>query len=767
MKFDLHIHSIASKYKESSGIVDKSTVENIEILFEKLEENEVGLFSITDHNRFNVDLYKKIYEIIKKGDYPKIKGVLAGVEFDVKLDDEMNKCHIITIFDAKNKEENYKKIDEIITKYELTKPEEFYSKEKFELILKEVGLDVILIACQRNDLNKSDGKHNSLSESTRKPEELIKAGYIDALEFQKPNVEGILKNNLKTVPAKVGLVTGSDCHEWEAYPKHYKTNNVIEFKHSRAKILPTFKGLLLVLTSPETRINQPQNKNTEWIEKFILGKKEIELVNGINAIIGENGAGKSTVLEFLFDQEPSQKKQYKKEFISKNELKCEYKFDESKKIFIGQGEIAEKFKSNKLFPVDNFENISHNEFKKEYTKYSEDIMKYIRTNINKEDKKNKLKNMNLEYNELNNETTYFITVDYDNNFEIKTNLYKKSRENMSKLIEQLKVILDDKNFINQSKEIQNIIIFFEKLYLNIDNKYKEIENEIKLKNYIISTINEYNMKIQRESTTKDTEIIEFNENKKEFIKGIIDLIVAENEILEFPEKPKKITGSSEKLDKGFSFNSESNYNNIDVNEDFLTKVFNKGYNSIEKLKVIYREEDLIKAISGCTSFEMIDSIYKKNLNDFLKEKYKCNNYIVDLSNGNKSLGSTLGEQSLAYFKYITCNNDEKLSNKSIIFIDQPEDHISNNNISKNLINYLNSMRNKKQIIIVTHNPLLVVNQDVDNVIFIEKDGNKIDIKSGCLEYEDNDINMLEFIADNMDGGREAIEKRLKVYGKNN
>ena len=199
MKFDLHIHSIASKYKENSGIVDNSTVENIETLFKKLEENEVGLFSITDHNRFNVDLYKKIDEIIKEGDYPKVKGVLAGVEFDVKLDDEMNKCHIITIFDAMNQEENYKKIDKIITKYKLTKPEDFYSKEKFELILKEVGLDVILIACQRNDLNKSDGKHNSLSESTREPEELIKAGYIDALEFQKPNVEGILKNNLKSL----------------------------------------------------------------------------------------------------------------------------------------------------------------------------------------------------------------------------------------------------------------------------------------------------------------------------------------------------------------------------------------------------------------------------------------------------------------------------------------------------------------------------------------------------------------------------------------
>ncbi len=766
MKFDLHIHSIASKYKESSGIVDKSTVENIGTLFKKLEENEVGLFSITDHNRFNVDLYKKIDEIIKKGDYPKVKGVLAGVEFDVKLDDEMNKCHIITIFDAMNQEENYKKIGKVITKYELKKPEGFYTKGKFELILKEIGLDVILIACQRNDLNKSDGKHNSLSESTRKPEELIKAGYIDALEFQKPNVEGILKNNLKTVPAKVGLVTGSDCHEWEAYPKHDKTNNVIKFKHSRAKILPTFKGLLLALTSPETRINQPKNKNIEWIEKFILGEKEIELVNGINAIVGENGAGKSTVLEFLYDQKRSKQK-YKKEFISENELKCDYKFDESKKIFIGQGEIVDKFKSNKLFPVDNFEKISHDEFKKEYTKYSEDIIEYIRTNISKEDKKNKLKNMNLEYNERNNETTYYIVVDYDNNFEIKTNLYKKSRENMSKLIEQLKAIGNDENFIKQSKEIEKIINFFKELYLNIDNKYKETENEMKLKNYIISKINDYNMKIRDESTYEDKEILEFKENRQNFINEIIELIAIENKTLEFPGNPQILKGSSKKLRNGFSFNSESSYNEVDVHEEFLTKVFNKEYNSIEKLKEIHMDEDLTRAVSGCTSLETRDSIYEKNLNDFLQDKYKCNNYILDLSNGNKSLGSTLGEQSLAYFKYMTFNNDENLSNKSIIFIDQPEDHISNNNISKNLINYLNSMRNKKQIIIVTHNPLLVVNQDVDNVIFIEKDGNKIDIKSGCLEYENDDINMLEFIADNMDGGREAIEKRLKVYGKNN
>jgi predicted ATP-dependent endonuclease of OLD family len=127
------------------------------------------------------------------------------------------------------------------------------------------------------------------------------------------------------------------------------------------------------------------------------------------------------------------------------------------------------------------------------------------------------------------------------------------------------------------------------------------------------------------------------------------------------------------------------------------------------------------------------------------------------------LGNTLGELSLAYFKYMT----EHENDKCIFLIDQPEDHISNNNISQKLLRYFNSIRTKKQIIMVTHNPLLVVNQDVDQVLFVRKNGDKIKVISGCLEYEDEDVNILDLIAKNMDGGKDSIEKRLKVYGKEN
>ena len=49
---------------------------------------------------------------------------------------------------------------------------------------------------------------------------------------------------------------------------------------------------------------------------------------------------------------------------------------------------------------------------------------------------------------------------------------------------------------------------------------------------------------------------------------------------------------------------------------------------------------------------------------------------------------------------------------------------------------------------VTHNPLLVVNLDVDNVICLERKINKINVKAGCLEDESEQIT--KFVSDNLE-----------------
>ena len=111
-------------------------------------------------------------------------------------------------------------------------------------------------------------------------------------------------------------------------------------------------------------------------------------------------------------------------------------------------------------------------------------------------------------------------------------------------------------------------------------------------------------------------------------------------------------------------------------------------------------------------------------------------------------------------------SQEKESECCVVAIDQPEDDISPKRINDFLIKYLSGIRDKKQILIVTHNPLLVVNLDVDNVIYLNKVNNNISMYYGALEYEkENEYSILDLIKNNLDGGYKAIEGRIKKYDR--
>ena len=759
IKFDLHIHSIASKYKESDGIVDESTIERVPTLLQKLNEADVGLFSVTDHNRFWPELYETLDVLIDSGQYPKVQGVLAGVEFDVQIDTAMSKCHIITIFDAKNNKENYKKIHDAIESNKLERKDEYYSKGKYENLLKEIGLDVILIACQRNSLDRHHGRHNSLSESTMDPEELLMTGYINALEFQRPNVEGILRDNLKKVPVQLGLVMGSDCHEWEAYPNHDRNQRNPQFSHTKANILPTFKGLLMAVTSPETRINPSINKNQHWIHSISIGGIEIPLVNGLNAIVGENGSGKSTLLKVMHGETGERFVAALKE---KNQIFCD-DGEIERHLYISQGQIVNQFNNKDLFPQDHFLSIDHSLFRDSYSLYANGILRYIREKISAKEAADELARQTIEYNELINDESYFIHIERDDEFGSIDNYHTGHNDELRGLLTTIRRLRKDEYYEEFYSDIDQIIKLVSKIYESVHSKDQRIKLEKKVKNFIISAISGYDEKVYSAATSKEREQREFKATKTLFINYIIDAVRKNTAEIAFPEMPGIISGFSSNPKHGFSFNSESAYNGRDVMNEFFSRMFTKGYANINALRQIELTEDLVGAIKGCTDPNQIDTIFQKNLSSFLDDMCQCKNYIVDTTQGGEELGNTLGELSLAYFKYVA----EHENDKSIFLIDQPEDHISNNNISKKLLRYFDSIRTKKQVIMVTHNPLLVVNQDVDHVLFVRKNGDKISVISGCLEYEHEDINILDLIAKNMDGGKDSIEKRLKVYGKEN
>ena len=94
-KVDLHIHSDksnATKTNDYDGEFD------LAILKSKLIENEVKLFSLTDHNIINVECYKEYYETWTEGD----PILIIGCEFDIEVlqdDDSFRTYHTLLIFD--------------------------------------------------------------------------------------------------------------------------------------------------------------------------------------------------------------------------------------------------------------------------------------------------------------------------------------------------------------------------------------------------------------------------------------------------------------------------------------------------------------------------------------------------------------------------------------------------------------------------------------------------------------------------------------------
>lgn len=619
---------------------------------------------------------------------------------------------------------------------------------------------MLLIAHQKSaiDIKDSSGKHHSLSEAAENPNDWIKTGYINALEYQKPRIQGMIKNNLRDIKMKFATITGSDCHVWSAYPN--KDNNVKVFKDylTKVKCLPTFKGLVLALSSPETRFERKDEGNaSNYINQIKLGEDSFELSTGINAIIGENGSGKSYILGKINGEN---EKIYKK-INDSNEIKIS-KIGEPSLLKISQGEIIEQVKSGNLLENNSeyYDEIpTINEFKNNMTAFVNNLKNYVEEKIRLKANEQKINNLKIiikEYEVLNN---YYISLNLD--IETINNIPKERYNVINNIYDEVNnEYTTNQNFYKNEKEkiIKNILISLQELRKEISKETNLIDSQNKAINIITAVFNDVNEKIRKDRTSQENENQDLISEIRGFVVQIKNYLNNKNEKLEFPVFPKGINGTSIKSKHGFKFIKEAKYNNANLEEALYKFLFVQDYQSSDKIKDINTQEEFAKAVNGATTFEMVDSKLKANVQKFITEYTKEETRIKD-ENGTDEIGTTPGEIALTYYKLQL----SKENTNDVILIDQPEDDISMKRIENYLIEYFNSVRDKKQVIFVTHNPLLVVNLDVDNVINIDKDRkNIIKINSGCLEDKD----ILDIVSQNLDGGKEAVERRLKVYGTN-
>ena len=98
-----------------------------------------------------------------------------------------------------------------------------------------------------------------------------------------------------------------------------------------------------------------------------------------------------------------------------------------------------------------------------------------------------------------------------------------------------------------------------------------------------------------------------------------------------------------------------------------------------------------------------------------------------------------------------------------LIIDQPEDNLATSYMNDGLVKSIKKMKNKKQIIFVSHNATIPMAGDAQNIILCENNDGKIKIRSNPLEGKINDISVVDHIAKITDGGKPSIKKRFKKY----
>ena len=84
---------------------------------------------------------------------------------------------------------------------------------------------------------------------------------------------------------------------------------------------------------------------------------------------------------------------------------------------------------------------------------------------------------------------------------------------------------------------------------------------------------------------------------------------------------------------------------------------------------------------------------------------------------------SFGQKAVVILTLIT-NLGDNHGGMPPLIIDQPEDHLDNHYIFSNLVTDLRKIKGKRQVILVTHNPNIVVSGDAEQAICLASDGNR-------------------------------------------
>lgn len=758
--WDLHIHTCKSA--KSSGEFQKMGIKEYLDCIEKIFENhnDLNMISFTDHNAINYDVYEKYY---KRKIAKRVK-LIPGIEIDVFIDGDKDYKHLIVYFniDLSDLKQLSEKLNNFIQS-KITNTNKAIEIGELLNFLIERNIQFVL---SPHCFKQEDRGINSTWDCERIKTEPQK--YSDQFfcfwETSGASEIARAEKTLKefNVGKRVSIISFSDSSDSK------KLETFLSNPPQYFNCLPNFRGLQLAGVDCRRITNKQYSADNDaeagnYIKKIKFDKNEIMLSPKLNVIIGGRGSGKSLLLDSLNLNINNSNKvtiinNSRKDYISKfptityngklkkikKNMQIDY-FDQLyvSKVFDGSNNIKDYF----ALEFDNIKQPKLND------KILNDFKKFINV-TKKEIRKNNISNLVSDFSIINNREKLLNLDSIDEDVKNKAT-YLEMEDGYARITDELP------EEVKNNVDIKKLYI---KLWKKINEAINNYNSDIICDNIVVKFKNKYvdyrSIKSEREN------------NKNNIIRKI-------KEQFEFEKSGylRKVNIINSYMSIELKSNATS-YHNSESND---IPLYNGKIIRFEKCLMRerpfrYFEEVSDKYLLGFKgiSKEFIDEFCykklkfrsKKNEEDYLKELEK---FDLRINESNKILFSmskkgdfedmekfSPGKKSNVLLEYILSKEMD-----IPLLIDQPEDNIDNSTIYNELSKWIYDAKSKRQLIIVTHDANVAINADAENIIVAEEKGkDEYAYKYGALEYADN-INVAAKI---LDGGIEAVEKRLKKYG---
>ncbi len=755
---DLHIHTSENANNLNTNYDIAELVGQIK----KLNGDSPFMISLTDHNTINKSAYLKAQNLDLN--------LIIGVELHIQNRAEAKSYHCHIYFNAPIEDAVIDSLNEILDELypnKLPDRNDPNTPDIQKIINSFDTFDFIL-------LPHGSQKHGAFNYSINDGENLDNA--INRSIYYN-QFDGFTSRSTKGLEAThqyferlgisefINLVTCSDNYSPSIYPRSHSGNDD-DFIPTWMFAQPTFDGLRLSL-SESTRLVASHEKpirRSDYIGHVELQNEHIDvnvnLTEGLNVVIGGSSSGKTLFVDSLYRNihQDFEGSKYIERYGVENMIV--ENTSGMTPYYISQNFIAENISDNNeksidkieilrnIFPADDEINRSITTGLNKLHEVISEMLQYVEKIEDCERTLNALPNPGqlivtgiVKKNALN---ILMPTAEEESLVKYPSNQYKIDLE----AIETIRTFLENNPLIEDANEEINSIKTKLTLAAKAYTMFDDVSMVVKEHKQVVDRILKDELGQQQSRITNKDSLLK---TVGEYIKVLTGFKHCKQELIKikYSFQTREIEARGHKL---------SVINNFIFNEKVL----------VDALKYCLKSN--INTIADVTPWNLMSRYFKKNpnvesCNDMTQRVYtklmelNTRSYKIITKDGKDFNSLSPGWKTAILLDLILGYEQDTAP----IIIDQPEDNLAVKYINSTLTETIKAVKWSKQVIMVSHNATIPMMADAQTIVVCENDGNKITIRSASLESEVFGQKVLDYIADQTDGGRTSIKKRVKKY----